>query len=113
MIHGFIRGLLFVVGGLLLLGAVGAVAIGETGAAIESTVLGAGLMIVAVLQRSRYRSEAAERFGLEPGPGGGESQPLEPRFAPTDEMFVDPPSGRIMRVYVDQRTGERRYVAER
>lgn len=30
----------------------------------------------------------------------------------TDEVFVDPTSGRRMRVWVDPRDGERHYVAE-
>jgi hypothetical protein len=33
----------------------------------------------------------------------------DPRFQPTQEVFRDPRSGRSMRVYVDERTGERRY----
>jgi len=41
------------------------------------------------------------------------SDQLEPRFRRTDERFVDPTSGHTMRVYVDPRTGERRYLAER
>jgi len=36
----------------------------------------------------------------------------DPRFLPTTEIFVDPTSRRLMRVYVDPRTGERRYRAE-
>jgi len=38
-----------------------------------SIAIGAGLMIAALLQRSGYRSEAAERDNSTPGPGGGES----------------------------------------
>ena len=74
--------------------------------------IGAAVMIGAVLQRSRYRSEAAERSNADPGPGGGETGVLEPRFIPTTEIFVDPTSGRLMRVFVDPRTGDRRYRAE-
>jgi hypothetical protein len=37
---------------------------------------------------------------------------LEPGFSPTDEVFRDPSSGRRTRVYVNSRTGERRYVDE-
>jgi hypothetical protein len=33
----------------------------------------------------------------------------DPRFAPTQEVFRDPSTGQPMRVYVDERTGERRY----
>jgi hypothetical protein len=36
----------------------------------------------------------------------------EPRFRPTDEVFRDPSSGQLTRVYVDPRTGERRYISE-
>jgi hypothetical protein len=36
----------------------------------------------------------------------------DPRFQPTDEVFLDHRSGRVMRVYADPRTGERRYVPE-
>jgi len=74
-----------------------------------------GLLVVAVAaERQRYRSEAAERKNAPAGPGGGErpSEPLEPRFRPTNEVFLDPTSGHRMRVLVDPSTGERRYVAE-
>ena len=73
---------------------------------------GAVLLIGVMIESSRYRSQAAEQHKLSPGPGGGETGPLEPRFAPTSEVFVDPTSNRRMRVYVDARTGERRYIAE-
>jgi hypothetical protein len=74
---------------------------------------GAVLIVVAVLERTRYRSEAAERANEPAGPGGGETPGVvEARFRPTDEVFVDPTTGRRMRVLLDQRTGERRYVAE-
>jgi hypothetical protein len=33
----------------------------------------------------------------------------DPRFQPTDEVFRDPASGVLTRVYQDPRTGERRY----
>jgi hypothetical protein len=69
-------------------------------------------MIAALLQRSGYRSEAAERDKSEPGPGGGETGSLEPRFVPTSEVFIDPTSRYRMRVFEDPRTGERRYKAE-
>jgi hypothetical protein len=75
-------------------------------------VSGAVLLMAAIIETSRYRSQEAERSKLTPGPGGGESGPLDSRFRPTDEVFVDPTSNRRMRVYVDSRTGERRYVAE-
>ena len=65
-----------------------------------------------VLERSRYRSEAAERSDAAPGPGGGEPSVPQPPFRPTDEVFVDPTSGHRLRVYLNPATGERRYHAE-
>ena len=73
----------------------------------------AGLAVLLV-ERMRYHSEAAEGAPRTPGaPGGdGPDQPLEARFRPTPEVFVDPTSGRTMRVHVDPDTGERRYRVE-
>ncbi len=72
------------------------------------------IAILVVLERQRYRSTAAEHAGLAPGPGGGEApnDRLDGRFRATDEVFIDPPSGRRMRVWSDPGTGERRYRAE-
>jgi hypothetical protein len=36
----------------------------------------------------------------------------DPRFQPTEEVFLDHRSGRVLRVYTDPETGERRYVPE-
>ena len=80
---------------------------------IAPIVLGAIGVVTAIWERTRYRSEAAERASAPPGPGGGEpAAPLDPRFRATDERFVDPTSGRVMRVYADPASGERRYRAE-
>lgn len=103
-------GVLFMVAGLATI-----VAVPETGVAGLWTVgVGAFLVVVPVLERQRYRSEAAEKARETPGPGGGETpaESLEPRFRPTAEVFIDPTTGHRMRVLVDPRTGERRYVAE-
>jgi membrane protein implicated in regulation of membrane protease activity len=37
---------------------------------------------------------------------------IEPRFQRTDELFRDPRSGKVTRVYIDPATGERRYKIE-
>ena len=110
-----IRGALLVLGLLIALG--GLVAIGAGGQAALSglwaVAFGGFLMIVAVLERTRYRSQAAEVANEPAGPGGGETAgPIDPRFSRTDEVFVDPTTGVTMRVLVDSRTGERRYIAE-
>jgi hypothetical protein len=82
-------------------------------AGVWSTIIGAGILIALAIERNRYRSEAADRAFDPYGPGGGEpAGSLEPRFEATDERFVDPTSRRQMRVYLDRRSGERRYVAE-
>lgn len=77
-------------------------------------IAGAIGIVAGVWERTRYRSLAAERGDAPPGPGGGEPpDAVELRFARTNEVFVDPTSGRVMRVYLDASTGERRYRAER
>ncbi len=70
------------------------------------------LIIAALFERLRYRSLVADGPGDDHGPGGSELEPPEARFQPTDERFVDPTTGVQMRVFLDPRTGERRYVAE-
>jgi hypothetical protein len=111
-----IRVVIGIVGALLLLGGLALAVSGVEGGILGAfwmILSGAVLVIAALIEVSRYRSEHAERARMDPGPGGGESQvPLEPRFRPTEEVFVDPTSQRRMRVYADARTGERRYVAE-
>jgi hypothetical protein len=110
-----IRGALLVIGLVVSIG--GLVAITGGGPAtlpgLWAVATGGCLMIVAVLERTRYRSQAAEASNEPIGPGGGEMiGPVDPRFRATDEVFVDPSTGLRMRVLLDSRTGERRYVAE-
>ena len=93
-------------GGLVLL-SMGSV--GVSGLWIASAVV----LVALAIERNRYRSEAAERSFESAGPGGGEPVgAVEPRFRRTEETFVDPTTGTTMRVFVDGRSGERRYVAE-
>ena len=114
MLNQFIRVAAFAVGALMFLGGLAEISLGgpEMISGVWIVALAAAIMVVAVLQRSGYRSEAAERSHATPGPGGGETGPMEPRFAPTNEVFVDPSSGLLMRVYEDSLRGERRYRAE-
>jgi hypothetical protein len=110
------RGLIGGLGVLLLLGGVALAAAAGRGADLFAVVFlvvpGAILVIAALIERLRYRSLAADRQGDDHGPGGGEPAVPESRFRPTDERFVDPTTGIAMRVFLDPRTGERRYVAE-
>jgi hypothetical protein len=109
-----VRGVVVVAGLLLVLA--GFLTLDVEGGPIPGlwlVVSGGVLIVAAALERTRYRSEAAERANEPPGPGGGETQGVvEPRFRPTDEVFVDPTTNHRMRVLMDPRTGERRYVAE-
>jgi hypothetical protein len=111
------RGLIVVVGGFLVFAGLAAVSEGGSDAGLTGlwlVVIGMVLIVVAIVERLRYRSEIADRSGLPTGPGGGEptAQPLEGRFRRTAEVFVDPTSDRRMRVWLDDQTGERRYRAE-
>jgi hypothetical protein len=103
-------GLLQLVGGLALIVTGGS----NTGSGLWLMAVGGFLVVVPFLERNRYRSEATEHGLATVGPGGGETADavIEPRFRPTNEVFEDPTSGQRMRVLVDPRTGERRYVAE-
>jgi len=107
-----VRIVLGTIGALMLLSGVALSASVGVGVGAWLIVSGSILLIAVIIESSRYRSQAAERGSFSPGPGGGETGPLERRFAPTAEIFVDPTSNHRMRVYVDTRTGERRYVAE-
>ena len=106
-----VSGAVLAIGGLLL------IALPDLGGTVAGVymILGGGALIVgALLERMRYRSDALDRTSHPVGPGGGEplDATMEPRFTSTDEVFVDPTSGHRMRVFLDPRTGERRYRAE-
>ncbi len=112
-----IRGILVVLGLLLMLAGLAVIAAVPAAGPIVGLQLvaaGAFLVVIVAIERHRYRSAAAERTNDLPGPGGGEpaGTPLEARFRPTAELFIDPTTGRRMRVVIDPTTGERRYVAE-
>jgi hypothetical protein len=113
---GASRVLIFVFAVLLGVGGLLAIASGELGGVIGGiAMLGSAAAIVLATQyeRMRYHSEAAEGISAPGGPGGeAATVALDPRFRPTAEVFVDPSSGRRMRVYADGTTGERRYRAE-
>ena len=68
-------------------------------------VVGLGVLVVivagAVIGWERYRGGGAGRRG---GSGGA--------FRPTTEVFIDPETGQRMRVWFDDRTGQREYHPE-
>jgi hypothetical protein len=103
-------------GGLLILAGIAVAAIPGSGgdrlASLWFFGCGAVLLAGVMLERTRYRSLHAERTGDGHGPGGGETSRLEARFRPTQELFVDPTTGVPMRVWIDPKSGERRYVPE-
>lgn len=112
-----IRGALIVFGLLLMVAGIAVIAAlpGDGAiAGLQIAAFGGLLVVVVAIERHRYRSAAAERSNLPPGPGGGEpaGAPIEPRFRPTAELFIDPTTGQRMRVLIDPTNGERRYVAE-
>jgi hypothetical protein len=112
MLSATTRLLIGAVGVLLALAGLTATAVGAGWAGLWATIIGAALVIGVAIERNRYRSDEADRVADPTGPGGGEPPgSIEPRFRPTDELFVDPTTGIRMRVHVDPRTGERRYVA--
>ena len=116
MVSTFVRVGLVVAGILLMLLGLGIIASVQDVGIIGLQVFGFGafLVIAVAIERSRYRSDAAEKSNATPGPGGGEPNQggLDPRFRMTSEVFIDPTSGHRMRVLVDPTSGERRYVAE-
>ena len=112
MLASSIRVLVFCLGALMFLGGLVAISSGAAFSGVGGILLGSVAMGAAVWQDTRYRSQAAERSHSDPGPGGGESGFIEPRFLPTNEVFADPATDHLMRVFVDPRTGERLYRAE-
>ena len=114
MLSATTRVVVAVVAVVMLVGGLALLTLGAAGVGGLWLVVSAAVVLVALaIERNRYRSEEAERSFEATGPGGGEpSGGLEPRFRRTDETFVDPTTGTRMRVFLDGRTGERRYVAE-
>jgi hypothetical protein len=113
MLSATMRAAIIGLGVLVALAGLAAAGAGGGLGGLWLTVMGVTLVVAALVERHRYRSEDADRPFEPVGPGGGEpSGPIEPRFRPTDELFVDPTTHHTMRVHIDPRTGERRYVAE-
>ncbi|MEO8272808.1 MAG: hypothetical protein ABI620_01915 [Chloroflexota bacterium] len=116
MLSALVRGALIALGLLVMLAGIAVITTlpgGDPISGLQLVAFGAVIVVASVIERQRYRSSAAERSGAPTGPGGGEpAGALEARFRPTTELFIDPTTGRRMRVVVDPASGERRYVAE-
>jgi len=114
---GAARVLVLLFGLSLLVGGIALIALeGGAGTITGLWVGGAGIAIIiaALLERMRYRSDATDRSGAPTGAAGGEpaGTRLDARFQSSDEVFLDPTTGRRMRVWLDPSSGERRYLAE-
>jgi predicted outer membrane lipoprotein len=116
---GFARLVAVVLGALLVaFGVLLATSGNEGGASLVivgllTAAAGIGVIAVLAIERMRYHSAADEPSPPAASPGGdAPGEALESRFRPTQEVFVDPTSGRTMRVFIDPDTGERRYRLE-
>ena len=88
---------LYVMGGLMLVGAGIAVLTGVMVALLPQLIVG-GLLLVVGLAIERWRYKPLLRGGP------------DPRWKDTGERFVDPESGQLTAVYFDAQRGERHYV---
>jgi hypothetical protein len=88
---------LYVLGGLMLVGAGIAVLTGVMVALLPQLIFG-GLLLVVGLAIERWRYKPLLRGGP------------DPRWKDTGERFVDPGTGQLTAVYFDAQRGERHYV---
>lgn len=114
---GLVRALVLAFGVVVALSGLAGIATGDPASVapgVWGVIVGLTFVVAAIIERARYRSETAERTADPPGHAGGEpaGNHLDPRFLPTDERFEDPTTRQPMRVWLDPRSGERRYVPE-
>lgn len=95
-----------VLGAISLLGGLALVGSGGGAAALWPLVIGIGLILVALYENGRY--QAGRQSGTEATLAAGRIA----RFERTDEVFSDPTTGRLTRVWYDPTTGEREYRPE-
>jgi hypothetical protein len=88
---------LYVLGGLMLVGAGIAVLTGVMVALLPQLIFG-GLLLVVGLAIERWRYKPLLRGGP------------DPRWKDTGERFIDPGTGQLTAVYFDAERGERHYV---
>jgi hypothetical protein len=93
-----LRAALFVVCGILLAATGWSAVAGCTlGATLRLAVPGLVLLFALVVERWRYKPVTGHPPGTD--------------WVPTNERFVDPESGKLVTVFYQPATGERRYVA--
>jgi hypothetical protein len=93
-----LRAALLVIGGIMLAGAaIGALAGWRLAAVLPLAFWGVILAGGVLIERRRYRPLTDQRPGRD--------------WQATHERFVDPESGRLVTVFFNPATGERRYVA--
>lgn len=113
MFAGTVRAIVFAGATIVAIAGLIGAAAGYGWPSLWLTISSIVVLVALLVERSRYRSEVADAAFEPVGPGGGEPLgSLEPRFRRTDETFIDPTTGHLMRVHLDPRTGERRYLAE-
>ncbi len=93
-----VRILTAVIAGLLIAAGLLAMAVGQVLSGAWTLILGLVGVVAVVYERRRYGSERGTD--------------AEARFRATEEVFVDPSTGRRMRVHIDPQSGERRYLPE-
>ncbi len=99
MSRSVLRAALFVVCGILFAATGCSVVAGCTlGATLRLAVPGLVLLFALVVERWRYKPVTGRSPGAD--------------WVPTNERFVDPESGKLVAVFYQPATGERRYVAE-
>lgn len=92
------RSLLVALGAALLAGGALCLQAGQYPAAAMLCLWGAMLIVGALYERFRYKPL--------------EAAPLGPGWTRTTERFIDHETGRPVTVYIEDRTGERKYVAD-
>jgi hypothetical protein len=97
MTRSAVRAALYIIGGLLVVGGIALAVIGCFPPAAGLALWGVILIIGLLIERWRYQPLGARSPG--------------PDWTATDERFVDPETGKLVTVYFNQATGERRYVA--
>ena len=93
-----LRSLVIALGAICFAGGLFGLLAGAWPVAFGPLILGALLLLGTLWERVRYKPLEVVK------PGAG--------FVPTDERFVDDETGKVVRVYLEPATGERRYVLE-